>query len=59
MREAYRKNKQVFYDALLTRNKKIVCAFSYIAADEMSYSEIETKLIVTLQRLQTELEKNN
>jgi ribonuclease P protein component len=59
MREAYRKNKQFFYDSLLAKNKKVVCAFSYIAADEMSYSEIETKLIVTLQRLQTELEKNH
>lgn len=59
MREAYRKNKHIFYDALNANNKKIVCAFSYIASDELSYSEIESKLILTLQRLQTEFEKNH
>ncbi len=58
IREAYRKNKHSFYEALTLKNKKIVFAFSYLAKEELSYAEIESKLIVTLQRLQAELEKD-
>lgn len=59
VREAYRKQKYLLYDSLLLKEKKIVLALSYIAKEELSYAEIETKIIVTLQRLQLELEKNN
>ena len=59
IREAYRKNKKILFDALNTGNKKIVFALSYIAKEELTFKEIEIKIIVTLQRLQQEFEKNS
>lgn len=58
IREAYRKNKFDTYNYLTTKNKKIVLALSYLEKQELAYADIENKIIVTLQRLQAELEKN-
>ena len=59
IREAYRKCKNNFYEVLNTKNKNIVFALSYSAKEELPYAEIETKIIITLQRLQLELEKDS
>ena len=48
IREAYRKNKKILFDALNTGNKKIVFALSYIAKEELTFEEIEIKIIVTI-----------
>ncbi len=58
MREAYRKNKSQLYSALVTKNKKIVFALGYQAKEELTFTELESKLIVTLQRLISEIEKD-
>ncbi len=58
IREAYRKNKFDTYTYLNSKNKKIVFSLTYLEKQELAYAEIENKIIVTLQRLQAELEKN-
>lgn len=57
MREAYRKNKQPFYDFLTKNNKTCVLALLYISGDIASYDEIEKKIIVALERCKSEYEK--
>lgn len=51
IREAYRKNKIILYEALKRHDKKCLLAIIYTAKHEMSYKEIELKIILTLQRL--------
>lgn len=57
IREAYRKNKQGLYDFLKTKNKKIILSINFQGKEDMSYKDIENKIILTLQRLETEIEK--
>ena len=59
IKEAYRKNKNALYDTLNGKQKKIAFIIAYTAKEELPYAEIESKLIITLQRLQTVLEKDN
>lgn len=59
MREVYRKHKHQLYEQLTTGNKKIVFSMAYIGKEEPVYTEFETKIILTLQRLFKEIEKNN
>ena len=59
IKEAYRKHKSALYDTLNGKQKKIAFIIAYTAKEELSYAEIESKLIITLQRLQTVLEKDN
>ena len=59
IKEAYRKNKNELYDTLNGKQKKIAFIIAYTAKEELSYAEIESKLIITLHRLQTALEKDN
>lgn len=59
IREAYRKNKHLLYESLNARNKKIIFALSYITKEELTFTEIENKIIVTLQHLEQAFEKNN
>ena len=49
IREAYRKNKIALYTALKT--KKCLLAIIYTSKQELTYQEIELKIILTLQRL--------
>jgi len=51
IKEAYRKNKNIIYNFL--EEKKIQCALMlvYTAKTEIEYKEIESKIILTLQRL--------
>ena len=59
IREAYRKQKEIIYEPLKIKDKKIALVLNYTAKEELSYNEIENKIIVTLQRLQLEFEKDN
>lgn len=57
-REAYRKNKVSFYDFLEHKGKNCVFALLYASGKIVLYKEIEQKIILILQRLQTEYEKD-
>ena len=59
MREAFRKNKSIIYEALKELNKKIAFILNYSSNTIIPYSEIESKIILILQRLAKENEKNN
>lgn len=51
MREAYRLNKHLFYEALNAQNKKIVLAFIYIGKKEEDYAAIESAVIKSLKKI--------
>lgn len=51
IREAYRKNKANLYELLKKNRKSGLLAIIYTAKSEVSYKEIESKIILTLQRL--------
>ncbi len=55
IREAYRKNKQSFYEFLTQRNKTCVLALLYVSVEIVSYAEIEKKIIVALERCKQEM----
>jgi len=57
IKEAYRKNKNILYDSLNDSNNKIAFMILYTGKIIMSYSEIENKIILILQRLVKENEK--
>lgn len=59
IREAYRLNKQPFYDALNSQNKKCVLAILYTSRRLSDYKLIENKIILILQRLQKEFNAGN
>jgi ribonuclease P protein component len=58
MREAYRKNKEILYDALKDSPKKMVFSLIFIGKIKIPYKEIESKIILILQRLVKENEKS-
>lgn len=58
IREAYRKNKNLLYDDLLAKQKKINFAILYTAKEIISYEELERKIIHLLKRLIEEHDKN-
>ena len=51
IRECYRKNKNLLYDYCLLKNKYYNLMFIYIAPTEFSYTEMEHKIIIALNRL--------
>lgn len=51
IREAYRKNKHSLYEILSNKHLSITLALIYIAKEELPYSDIEKKLLVSLQKL--------
>jgi ribonuclease P protein component len=59
IREAYRKNKDEFYE-FLNRNQ-VKCAFALLYNSDLiaDYKEIEEKINLLLQRFQSEYEKSN
>jgi len=57
MREAYRKNKKEFYHFLTDQNSNCALAIIYTSNEIASYTEIEEKIILVLQRLQRNYEK--
>lgn len=50
MREAYRKHKNIVYDYLLKQNTQCAIIIIYTGKQTVDYSEIETKLVLTLQK---------
>ena len=57
-REAYRKNKSSFYKFLNHKEKNCIFALVYTSNEIALYKEIEQKIILILQRLQSEYEKD-
>ena len=51
MREAYRKNKMIIADTFKSKEKECLIMFVYTANTIAEYAEIESKIILTLQRL--------
>ena len=58
IREIYRKNKQELYNFLESKNMNCIFSIIYTANDIIPYAEQEKKIILILQRLQKEYEKN-
>ena len=54
MSAAYRLNKSILYDSLKTHDKKLLIAIIYTSGKEELYSDIEAKIILSLQRLAKE-----
>ncbi len=59
IREAYRLNKNYFYDYLTKTSKQNILILHYTEKKIISYKEMKTKIILILQRLQLENEKTN
>ena len=59
IREAYRKNKTVFYQNISNNEQTIAFTLYYVAKDVLEYSEIESKIILTLQRLSKSINEEN
>jgi ribonuclease P protein component len=51
MREAYRKNKYILIGAVDSKLQHYHLMFVYISREKVLYKEIETKIVLTLQRL--------
>jgi ribonuclease P protein component len=51
MREAYRKNKELIADTFKSNEKECKIMFIYSSNTIANYAEIESKIILTLQRL--------
>lgn len=57
IREAYRKNKGLLYGALEFQNKYLNFAIIYTQKEIFSYQEIESSIIVMLEKLNKAYEK--
>ena len=57
IREAYRLNKNPFYQFLLNRDSFCTLAVIYNAPTVVEFTDIEEKIILVLKRLQMEYEK--
>lgn len=58
IREGYRKNKTELYSYLTKNNIHCTLALVYLASDIALYKEIEQKIILVIQRLESEYEKS-
>jgi len=58
LREGYRKNKGILYESLNNSNKQCALAFVYSANKIVSYDKLESIIIIILQRLIKEYEKD-
>lgn len=58
IREAYRKNKASWYEFMIENNLKCVFAVLYNSHEIASYKAIEEEIILILDRLQSEYEKD-
>lgn len=57
MKEAYRLNKQLFYENISVTGHQIVFCITYTAKEIVTYDLIQAKIILLLQRLIEENEK--
>ena len=51
LKEAYRRNKHLLYEPLKQDGHQVVFMLIYLARDPLEYKELESKIIVSLQRL--------
>jgi len=58
IKEAYRKNKHALYQYLDVNNLQLAIIIIYIGKEDMSYSEIEKKIILSLQKIIPLLEES-
>ena len=58
IRESYRKNKNLLYEYLYKKDKQYAIAIIYTAKKKIEYNEIESKIILTLQRFIKMYEKD-
>jgi ribonuclease P protein component len=58
LREAYRKNKTILYNYLLSNKRGCYLAFIYTGNKIISYQRIESIIILILKRLMKEYEKS-
>ena len=56
IREAYRKNKENIYEVLKKKNLSVTVMMIYTAKEELAYTEIEKKMIVSLHKLAAALQ---
>ena len=59
IREAWRQNKEGFYNYLVDKNNSCVISVIYMSKEIDSYQKIEQKIILVLQRLHSEYEKTS
>jgi ribonuclease P protein component len=59
IREAWRLNKESFYEYLNGAEKTCVLSLIYLSGEIESFQGIEQKIILILQRLQSEYEKTS
>jgi len=58
IREAYRKNKEPLLMAFSDKKTQCIFAIVYVGKEIMKYDELEQKIIILIQRLLDEYEKN-
>jgi len=57
IRETYRKNKHSLYEILNNKHLTIAMALVYTAKEELTYSDIEKNMLVSLQKLTSKYEQ--
>lgn len=56
IREVYRKNKNILYKHLHNKGKQYALSFIYTAKEQAGFKEMESKIILSLQRLVKEID---
>lgn len=59
LREAYRKNKYLLNDGIVEKQVKCTAAFIFTGKEDVSYKDIESKIIQLLLRLKIEYAKDS
>jgi len=59
IREGYRKNKHLLYEVLQNKNHAIALMIIYTAKEQLPYSEIEKKMVVSLQKMIAQMGMTN
>lgn len=59
IREIYRLNKKPLIDTLLSKQKNIALAITYVAKKEVPFNDAQISLQKMLEQLHNEIEKNN
>ena len=58
MREAYRKNKSSLYSLISNNKNQFALLFVFTGKESITYSEIEEKIKIILQRFAEDIQKN-
>ncbi|HBX53367.1 MAG: ribonuclease P protein component [Bacteroidetes bacterium RIFOXYA12_FULL_35_11] len=59
IRESYRKNKSEFYNYLTAQNIKMAVGFVYTSNEMPDYSDVESKIVLILQKIKTQHAKGS